>query len=225
MKRKPAEEIRNKEEAVEMNILVVGGGHLGRKIAEDLDAMGHEVAVIEESEEKLEQLSSDFGGVAFLSFPMDISHLKEAGIESCDAVAVTTSDDNLNIAVGQIARNIFGVKQVVSRISDPLREGIFEGFGLRTVCPTNMAGESIVSAIVSPQEEKMVTLGTNTVGFVLCPMTKEWVGMNMTAIESRIGKMVMGLIREDGGLLLHTAEHDAVTATSGDTVVLAKKID
>ena len=62
---------------------------------------------------------------------MDLKNLRSAGIESCDAVAVTTSDDNLNITVGQIAKNYFQVPKVVARISDPYRENIFESFGLQ----------------------------------------------------------------------------------------------
>lgn len=57
-------------------------------------------------------------------------------------------DDNLNITVGQIAKSIFGIEKVVTRISDPFREFIFESYGLETVCPTNMADEAN-SAITS----------------------------------------------------------------------------
>lgn len=207
-----------------MNILIVGGGHLGRKIAEELDLAGHEVAIIEESEEKLSMLNPRFGGVTFLSFPMDINNLRNAGIESCDAVAVTTSDDNLNIAVGQIAKNIFGVQRVVSRISDPLREGIFKGFGLQTVCPTNMASDSIVSALVSPFEDKSVSFGTNMIGFKSYPAEKRWIDKRLTDVEAESGDMVFGLIREDGGFLLNTV-YSPVIVQLGDIIVVAKKID
>ena len=38
-----------------MNILVIGGGLLGRRVAEMLDAAGHDVAVIDESEDNIAQ--------------------------------------------------------------------------------------------------------------------------------------------------------------------------
>ena len=124
-----------------MNIMIVGGGLLGRKTAETLDEAGHDVVLIDASPENLAQLSPDFSGVTAVGFPMDIKSLRSAGIEGCDAVAVTTPDDNLNITVGQIAKNFFGIPKVIARISDPYRENIFERFGLQTVCPTNMAGD------------------------------------------------------------------------------------
>ena len=123
-----------------MNIMIVGGGLLGRKTAESLDELGHDVVLIDASAENIAQLSPDFSGVTAVGFPMDIKSLRAAGIEGCDAVAVATPDDNLNITVGQIAKNFFGIPKVIARISDPYRENIFERFGLQTVCPTNMAG-------------------------------------------------------------------------------------
>lgn len=125
-----------------MNIMIVGGGLLGRKTAESLDELGHDVVLIDASAENIAQLSPDFSGVTAVGFPMDIKSLRAAGIEGCDAVAVATPDDNLNITVGQIAKNFFGIPKVIARISDPYRENIFERFGLQTVCPTNMAGTS-----------------------------------------------------------------------------------
>ena len=130
-----------------MNIMIVGGGLLGRKTAESLDELGHDVVLIDASAENIAQLSPDFSGVTAVGFPMDIKSLRAAGIEGCDAVAVATPDDNLNITVGQIAKNFFGIPKVIARISDPYRENIFERFGLQTVCPTNMAGDKLVTAL------------------------------------------------------------------------------
>ena len=85
-----------------MNVLVIGCGLLGRKIARTMDEMGWDVSVLSNIESDLELLENDFEGVTFRGFPMDIRNLREAGIESCDAVAVTTADDNLNMPVVDI---------------------------------------------------------------------------------------------------------------------------
>ena len=45
-----------------MNIMIVGGGLLGRKTAETLDEAGHDVVLIDASPENLAQLSPDFSG-------------------------------------------------------------------------------------------------------------------------------------------------------------------
>ncbi len=105
-----------------------------------MDELGHDVVLIDASAENIAQLSPDFSGVTAVGFPMDIKSLRAAGIEGCDAVAVATPDDNLNITVGQIAKNFFGIPKVIARISDPYRENIFERFGLQTVCPHQYGG-------------------------------------------------------------------------------------
>ena len=69
-----------------MNIMIVGGGLLGRKTAETLDELGHDVVLIDSSTENLAQLSPDFSGVTSVGFPMDIKSLRSAGIEGCDAL-------------------------------------------------------------------------------------------------------------------------------------------
>ncbi len=207
-----------------MNILVVGSGNVGRKVAEALDREGHDIVIIEEDAEKLAQLSLKFGGVTFQTFPMDVNNLKNAGIESCDAVAVTTSDDNLNITVGQIARNIFGIQTVVARISDPFREFIFESFGLKTVCPTNMTAESIISAMVSPYSQKKVSIGTNLITFKVVPAEKQQFGKRLSVVAGNEEESVFGIIKAQGNFFLNTPM-DCPTVEKGDSIVLAKKVD
>ena len=134
-----------------MNVLVIGCGLLGRKIARTMDEMGWDVSVLSNIESDLELLENDFEGVTFRGFPMDIRNLREAGIESCDAVAVTTADDNFNITVAQIARDYFGIQNVVARVSDPTRELIFEHMGFRSSTKTiplrSMSSRVATSAI------------------------------------------------------------------------------
>jgi len=207
-----------------MNILIIGGGLLGRKTAELLDAAGHAVAVLDESADNLSLLSPDFGGVTSVGFPMDVNSLRNAGIEGCDAVAVVTADDNLNITTGQIAKNFFGVSKVIARISDPRRETVFESFGLQTVCPTNMAGEKLVSALTSPLQSRQVTFGTATVSLLVRPVEKRLFGRTTSELEAQPGDGVFGVIKEDGRFLL-LEQGGELPLAAGDSVVYSRKID
>lgn len=207
-----------------MNILIVGGGLLGRRTAELLDAAGHTVSLLDENEDNLSLLSPDFGGVTSVGFPMDVNCLRAAGVEGCDAVAVTTADDNLNISVGQIVKNFFGVPKVIARISDPDREVVFQSFGLQTVCPTNMAGEKLVSALVSPWQSRQVTFGTATVSLLVRPVEKRLFGHTTSELEAQPGDGVFGVIKEDGRFLL-LEQGGELPLAAGDSVVYSRKID
>lgn len=207
-----------------MNILIVGGGLLGRKTAELLDQAGHTVSVLGETADSLTLLSPEFGGLATVGAPMEINSLRNAGIEGCDAVAVVTADDNLNITVGQIAKDFFHVPKVIARISDPQRETIFESFGLESLCPTNMAGEKLAAALTDPLRSQQVTFGTTTVSLFAVPVEKHLVGRTLSEAVPAEGNGVFGVLKATGALLL-SGPHSDLLLESGDRVVYSKKID
>jgi trk system potassium uptake protein TrkA len=73
--------------------------------------------------------------------------LKEAGIEDADAVVVTTDGDNTNIVIAQVAQKQFEVPTVIVRVLDPARAQFYATRGLRIVCPTSSAIETLVGAV------------------------------------------------------------------------------
>ncbi|MBO5253354.1 MAG: TrkA family potassium uptake protein [Clostridia bacterium] len=206
-----------------MNILVIGCGLLGRKIARTMDAFGWDVSALSSSGEELELLETDFGGVLFRGFPMDLRSLREAGIESCHAVAVTTDDDNLNIAVAQIARDYFGIENVVACISEPEREAAFENLGLRTVCPTNLAGDTLVRALLGEKSEAQISFGMHRVEFVVRPADRYQVGRTLSELRGYPNEVLFGIIRKNGALLLNTI--DEARPENGDSIIFAKAVD
>ena len=207
-----------------MNILVIGCDFIGRKIALELDAMGHDVVIVDEDEKNIDELDPKFGGVVFKAFPMDVNDLKNAGIENCDAVAVVTTDDNLNITVGQIAKDIFGIKNVVTRISDPDREFIFESFGFKTICPTNLAGSSITSALLLPGESKQLTIGNSSLQFDVIDVTDKMVDMRVSELRCSPGEIPFAILNEDGKVFICALDKDYLLQKN-EKIVLARRID
>jgi trk system potassium uptake protein TrkA len=78
---------------------------------------------------------------------MDADLLRAAGIEEADAVVVATDGDNTNIVISQVAQKRFGIECVVARILDPARADFYAARGLRTVCPTKTAIETLGEAV------------------------------------------------------------------------------
>ena len=132
-----------------MNILIIGCGKVGSRLADVLCQLGHDVAIIAQKRESFDLLSDDFSGFTIQGVPIDLDILRQAGIEGCDAIAAVTEDDNTNIMVCQIAREIFNVPRIVARIFDPLREDIFSRFDIQSVCPTNITVSSVYAMPVS----------------------------------------------------------------------------
>jgi trk system potassium uptake protein TrkA len=62
--------------------------------------------------------------------------LKRAGIERADAFAACTQGDNRNIMASQVAKVMYNVPKVVTRIYDPIRKDTFATLGLDALSPT-----------------------------------------------------------------------------------------
>jgi trk system potassium uptake protein TrkA len=127
--------------------LIIGCGRVGSTIALQLYKEGWDVTVIDENEDALSRLGENWPGSFVVGHGMDTDLLREAGIEETDAVVVSTDGDNTNIVIGQVAQKRFGIQCVVARILDPARADFYAARGLRTVCPTKTAIDTLTEAV------------------------------------------------------------------------------
>jgi trk system potassium uptake protein TrkA len=127
--------------------LVIGCGRVGSALARQLAEEGWHVTVVDEKEDALARLGEHWDGGFVLGHGMDTRILIEAGIETADAVVVTTDGDNTNLVIGQVAQQRFGNQCVVVRVLDPARAAFYAQRGLRTVCPTSHAIDVLTEAV------------------------------------------------------------------------------
>ena len=130
-----------------MNALVIGCGRVGSTIALQLQSEGWDVTVVDENEDALSRLGDHWPGRFLVGHGMDTDLLREAGIEEAVAAVVATDGDNTNIVIGQVAQKRFGIDCVVVRILDPARADFYAARGLRTVCPTKTAIDTLTDVV------------------------------------------------------------------------------
>ena len=99
-----------------MHFVIMGCGRVGSTLAHILEAQGHDVAVIDNNESAFRRLGSEFVGRRVTGLGFDRDTLLEAGIEDAQAFAAVSSGDNSNILAARVARETFGVDNVVARI-------------------------------------------------------------------------------------------------------------
>lgn len=126
-----------------MKLVIVGCGRVGAMAAVALAKAGHQVTVIDINRRAFDRLGPDFNGEMVLGNGIDEDVLRQAGIEKADGFASLTNGDNRNIMAAQIAREIFKVPRVITRIYDPMRQDVFSELGLDTVCPTLSGAKQI----------------------------------------------------------------------------------
>jgi trk system potassium uptake protein len=130
-----------------MKALIIGCGRVGSTIALQLQKEDWDVTVVDENEDALSRLGENWPGAFLVGHGMDADLLRAAGIEETDAVVVATDGDNTNIVIGQVAQKRFGVECTVVRILDPARADFYNARGLRTVCPTKTAIDTLSDAV------------------------------------------------------------------------------
>jgi len=132
-----------------MNALIIGCGRVGSSIALQLQREGWDVTVVDENEDALARLGEHWPGTFIVGQGIDVDVLREAGIEEADAVVAATDGDNSNILIGQVAQKRFDIGCVVIRILDPARADFYSERGLRVVCPTKTAIDTLMENVRS----------------------------------------------------------------------------
>ena len=133
-----------------MRAVILGCGRVGASLANDLDARGHRVSIIDRSQDAFRRLNEEFGGEPILGTGIDQEILETAGIKNADLFVAVTENDCTNIMASQVAKLIYRVKKVVTRIYDPDREEIFRDLGYETVCPTRAAARLLHRKVTRP---------------------------------------------------------------------------
>lgn len=129
------------------HIVIVGCGRLGGLLANNLSASGNSIVVIDRKEMAFDKLTVDFSGYKILGDATELHILQSAKIEKADYLFATTTLDNTNLMVAQVAITVFNVPKVIARVFDPAREAIYREFGIDTVSPTKLAADIFMQHI------------------------------------------------------------------------------
>lgn len=132
-----------------MNVLIMGCGRLGSRIATSLDTAGHKVTVLDTNAGSFRRLPESFGGIRAIGNGMDGPVLERHGIGEMDAFMATTQGDNRNYFASQMAKEVYHVPRVLCRIYDPVREQIFHELGLETFSPTSLGAQIMVDMLLN----------------------------------------------------------------------------
>ena len=179
----------------------MGCGRVGSSLATELEAAGHSVAIIDQSREAFRRLGPNFKGRTVSGVGFDRDTLLEAGIETADAFAAVSNGDNSNILAARVARETYGVDNVVARIYDPGRAEIYQRLGIPTVATVIWATDQILRRLVPEGSRSEWRDASGAVQ--LCEMHphKDWFGIAITELEEATGARVAFITRLGEGLI------------------------
>jgi trk system potassium uptake protein TrkA len=186
---------------LDVHVVIMGCGRVGSTLAHSLEALGHEVAVIDQDGDAFRRLSPDFAGLTITGIGFDRDVLIQAGIERADAFAAVSSGDNSNIISARLARETFGVQRVVARIYDQRRAEVYERLGIPTVATVRWTADRIVRHLVPESATELWRDPTSTVSLVEVFVHPDWVSRPLKALEDATGTRAAYIMRFGLGAL------------------------
>ena len=179
----------------------MGCGRVGSTLAKELEIAGHTVAIIDQDREAFRRLGADFKGQTVAGVGFDRDTLIDAGIERAEAFAAVSNGDNSNIIAARVARETYGISNVVARIYDPGRAEIYQRLGIPTVATVLWTTDQILRRL-NPDGSRSEWRDASGV-VKLCEMhiDKAWFGRPITLIESNTPSRVAFITRLGEGMI------------------------
>jgi trk system potassium uptake protein len=180
----------------------MGCGRVGSTIAHSLENAGHSVAIIDQSTEAFRRLGPDFSGRTVTGVGFDRDTLMEAGIEEAAAFAAVSSGDNSNIISARVARETFGIDNVVARIYDPRRAEVYSRLGIPTVATVRWTADEMLRRLVPDGPHSVWSDPTCQVVLAEVPYDQGWVGRSIAKLEEMADVRVAFLARFGDAMLI-----------------------
>lgn len=135
-----------------MKIIIAGAGAVGTHLAKLLSREKQDIILMDDDEDKLSTLSSNFDLMTVTGSPTSIQGLKEVGIRKADLFIAVTPDESRNMTACMLANNL-GAQKTVARIDNyeyllPKNKEFFQKLGVDSlIYPEMLAAKEIVSSI------------------------------------------------------------------------------
>jgi trk system potassium uptake protein TrkA len=131
-----------------VHVVIVGCGRVGSGLAIRLAEQDHTVSIIDKRSRAFRRLPADWRGTSIVGSGFDRDDLDRAGAVQAGALAAVTSGDNSNILTARIARENYGIHNVVARIYDPRRAEIYQRLGIPTVATVTWTIDQVMHRLL-----------------------------------------------------------------------------
>ena len=108
-----------------MRVCIAGAGNVGRSIARELIANGHQALLIDKDRAAIKPDSVP-GAEWLEADACELQSLEDAELEGYDVSIAATGDDKANLVYSLLAKTEFGVPRTVARVNHPGNEWMFD---------------------------------------------------------------------------------------------------
>lgn len=179
----------------------MGCGRVGSTLARSLEDRNHTVSVIDSNPDAFRRLGPSFNGLKVTGYGFDQKVLEDAGIERADAFAAVSSGDNSNIIAARVARETFGIQQVVARIYDPGRAEVYQRLGITTVATVKWTADQVLRRLLPAGAEPDFRDPSGTIRLDQVPATEPWIGERTVKFQEQSKCRIAWIDRLGEGML------------------------
>jgi trk system potassium uptake protein TrkA len=195
-----------------MYILIIGAGKVGYYLTKRLIAAKHVVGLVEKDKALCEQIAKELDCLVINGDGCDPEILEEAGIKRADVLASVTGDDEDNLIICQLAKELFGVDRTVGRVNNPDNERVFTELGVDVpVDATIIIGKIIEGEVSFSDFVNLLSFKRGKLAIVR---------MDLPQDSPVINKQIKDIILPPDSVLVSILRHDEVIVPKGNVELL-----
>ncbi len=206
-----------------MYIIIVGGGDLGYYLAQILLDEEHDVVIIEKNEERCEKLAGELDLVVTKGDGTETKTLKKAGIKEADALVALTGQDETNMVISLLAKEL-GAKNVATRIGKiEYDESVLKKLGIDIVIHPEAAAAGYISELITKPEVldlAFISRGQAEIMELEITEKSKILGKKIKDIEHPSGSAIVALYENDNLII---PDKDSEINVGSKILILAKR--
>jgi trk system potassium uptake protein TrkA len=184
-----------------VHVVIMGCGRVGSTLARSLEDRNHTVSIIDSDPDAFRRLGPAFNGDKVTGYGFEQVVLEKAGIRRADAFAAVSSGDNSNIIAARVARETFGIEQVVARIYDPGRAEVYQRLGITTVATVKWTADQVLRRILPAGAEPDFRDPSGTIRVDQVPVPAVWIGQKTYDFQVQSNSRIAWIDRLGEGML------------------------
>lgn len=204
-----------------MQIIVLGASRAGTMLVKRLIGADHDVVLVDPNADTIAS-NRKLNVVTVNGVIIDIDVLREAGIETADAVCALSESENQNLMASEIASEIFHVKHVITRIFDTSGNHVYNFGAFTTISSPELTVDIFMRELEDREVEGRIDFRTHhimneCVEFTLLNVDNDLAGRKIRDIEDTDKRHVFGIMRNDHMILALPG----MKIEKGDKLILA----